>query len=159
MRIIGSLLILFSSLAIAGKLVSDAEKAKMRASALRALLEHIKNMIECYSMPIGQILIRIEPSLLRECGYCEKEAPHDLRCFAKKIEKNDGADAETLGIFEAFAKDFGKGYREDELLRCGLFLEKMRAREQKLCKEYAKKKKVILTVSICSALALIVLLI
>ena len=71
----------------------------------------------------------------------------------------DVTDAEARELILSFAKDFGKSYRQDELSRCSLYLERMRAREQKLIKESAKKKKVIYTVAICSALAVIILII
>ncbi len=154
MQIIGALLILCSSLAIAGKMIADMEIALERTCALRTVLEHVKNMIECYSLPIGQILCRVDPSVLNACGYREKKPPCDL---AELIEKSEISDGETFDIFSAFAKDFGKGYRQDELLRCGAFLDRMRAREQKMYKELAKKKKVILTIAVCSALAVLIL--
>ena len=137
-------------------MLSDLEASFESACALREVLEHLKNMIECYSLPVGQILERIDPSVLKRCGYFEKKAPKDLW---ELVEKSNVSDKETLDIFSAFAKDFGKGYRKDELLRCGTFLDKMRAREQKMCKDLAKKKKVIPTVAVCSALAVIILLV
>ncbi len=156
MQIIGALLILCSALLIAWRIVADIDATLERTCALRGVLEHVKNMIECYALPIGQIFERIDPSMLRSCGYFGEAPPKDLSEF---IEKTDILDKETLDIFSAFAKDFGKGYRQDELLRCGSFLEKIRSREQKMYKESAKKKRVVLTVAICSALTVVILLI
>ena len=156
MKIIGALLILCSSLAVAGRMISDMEMSFEKTCALRALLEYIKSMIDCYSLPIGQILRRADPALLKACGYRGEKAPANL---AELIEKSDIEDAETTEILSAFAKDFGKGYRRDEVLRCGAFLERIRAREQKMYKESAKKKRVILALTVCSALATIILLI
>ena len=156
LKIIGVLLILCSAFFIANKQIVDIESSVRSASALRSVMEQIKNMIECYSLPIGQILKKIEPSTLKACGYEPEEAPCDLLDF---VENSSVADKESFDIFFSFAKDFGKGYRKDELSRCSMFLERMRTREQKLLKEAAKKKKVVLTVSLCAALAIVILLI
>ena len=156
MRIIGALLILCSAFFIANKAVAEVERTLCATSALRVLMEQIKNMIECYSMPIGKILEKIDPLTFKKCGYEGEGAPADLLDLSKGAVVPDG---ESFEIFSSFAKDFGKGYREDELLRCAMFLERMRSREQKLSKEIAKKKRVITTVSLCTALAVVILLI
>ena len=156
MKIIGVLIIIFSAFIIGAELAERVDQTGRSVSALRSVLEHTKNMIECYSLPTGEILRRLDRSVLRDCGYLKADAPMDFYSFAKEMK---AIDAEAGEIFLAFAKDFGKSYRQDELSRCSLYLEKMRAREQKIIKESAKKKKVIFTVVICSALAVIILII
>lgn len=158
--IIGALLILFSAFLVARSLVEDVEAELRAVGALRSILEQIKNMVECYSLPIGQILKGVDGAIFEACGYKSAQGvalpPEGLM---ELIEGSEINDRESRDIFIAFAKDFGKSYRRDESLRCAAFLEKMRSREQKLYKESAKKKKVIYTVAICGALAFIVLLI
>lgn len=156
LKIIGILLILCSAFFVANKQIVEIEESVRSASALRSIMEQIKNMIECYSLPIGQILKKVELSTFKDCGYESEKAPCDLLEF---LEKSSVSDTESFEIFFAFAKDFGKEYRQDELLRCSMFLERIRNREQKLLKESAKKKKVVLTVSLCAALAVVILFI
>ena len=156
LKIIGVLLILCSAIFIASRQIAEIEKTVRVTSALRLIMERVKNMIECYSMPIGQILKKVEMSAFEDCGYKGEGAPCDLLDF---VENSSVNDAESYEIFFAFAKDFGKGYRKDELSRCSMFLERMRSREQKVLKEAAKKKKVVLTVSLCMAAAIVILLI
>ena len=156
MRIIGALLILCSSVFIAYGAVFKIQTTLQATSALRFVMEQVKNLIECYSLPIGQIFKRIDPSVIEACGYKGKALPTDLSELA---ENSVVLDKESREIFLAFAKDFGKGYRKDELSRCSMFLERMRSREQKLSKETEKKKRVIMAISICGALAVVILLI
>ena len=156
MRIIGIIIIIFSATMIATSLNSKIDLSISSVSALRMLFEHTKNMIECYSLPAGEILRRFDASCYLELGYSKKEMPRD---FSELLDSTSIPDAEAYEIFSAFSRDFGRAYREDELLRCSLYLERMRAREQKLIKESAKRKKVIFTVALCSALALIILII
>ena len=154
--IIGSLIIALSALAIAGELVARVEASVRSTSALRSVLEHTKNMIDCYSLPSDEILRRVDRSVLLGCGYEKDDTP---KSFSALLDGSDIKDPESRDIFFAFAKDFGKSFRVDELSRCSLYLERIRAREQKMVKEAQKKKRVIYTVAVCSALAVIILLI
>lgn len=155
LRIIGVALILCGAFCIAERMIADLEATLKATSALRETLEQIKNMVACYSLPIGQILARLDPSIFEALRY-EGGQPSNL---LELIEGSEVLDAESREIFFAFAKDFGREYREEEATRCAVFLERMRSREQKLYKEKAKKKKIILTLSLCMALAVIVMLI
>lgn len=155
LRIIGVALILCGAFCIAERMLADLDATLRATSALRAAIEQIKSMVACYSLPVGQILMRLEPSIFEALCY-EDGIPSNL------LELAEGSvipDTESQEIFFAFAKDFGREYREEEASRCAVFLERIRSREQKLYKERAKKKKVILTVSLCIALAVIIMLI
>lgn len=156
MKIIGVLMIIVSSVMIASNLAEKTDSDVRAAGALRAILEHTKNMIECYSLPASEILCRLDATLFADCGYLNDTRPNDFEAFAKNANISD---AESYELLCSFAKDFGKSYRADELSRCSLYIEKMRAREQKLTKEATKKKKVIFAVAICSSLAVIILVI
>ena len=156
MRIVGALLILCSAAFIAYGAVLEIQRALRTTIALRIVMEQVKNLIECYSLPIGRIFKKIDPLVIEACGYKGEALPTDLSELA---ENSVVPDKESLEIFLAFAKDFGKGYRKDELSRCSMFLERMRSREQKLSKETEKKKRVIVAISICGALAVVILLI
>lgn len=155
MKIIGSLIIIFSSVMIANSMNKKIDRSISSVSALRALFEHTKNMIECYSLPASEILRRLESSCLFALGYLKDELPRD---FFELEKHSQIEDTEAREMLVAFSKDFGKSYRADELLRCSLFVERARAREQKLIKDAIKRKKVNLTVAICSALSIIILI-
>ena len=154
MKIIGVLIIVFSALMIASNLAEKADGAIKAVSALRGILEHTKGMIDCYCLPAGEILSGMDFSLFLACGYSKTAPPLD---FADFLQNSNLPDEEAKELMTAFAEGFGKGYRQDELSRCSLYLEKMRSREQKLIKESVKKKNMIFTVAICAALAVIIL--
>lgn len=152
--VIGSVLIFISAIAIADRLLDGVDASIRGVSAVRVILERTKVLIECYALPADEILKRIDASLFADCGYAG-EAP---KSFAELADGAKISDGETAELFSAFSKDFGKSYRQDELSRCALYLERLRSREQKLLKEAAKRKKIIITLSICSALALVILI-
>lgn len=156
MKIIGVIIIFFSSVMIASILAEKADSTLRSVVALRTILEHTKTMIDCYSLPASEILRRVDISLFFDCGYSKNTPPRDFESF---IQCSKIDDAEAYELFSSFADGFGKSYRQDELSRCSLYLEKMRSREQKIIKESAKKKKVIFTVAISASLAVIILII
>lgn len=156
MRIIGSLIILFSALAIARALTLEIERTLRQVSAFRGVLEQAKRQIDCYAMSASEILRRIDPSILSDCGYSGATPPRD---FFELIESVRIRDAECESTLFSFAKDFGKAYRADEIAFCTLYIERMRSREQKLLKELSKRKRIIYTVAVCSALGAVILLI
>lgn len=156
MKIIGVLMIVFSALRIASKLAEKTDYVIKSVSAVREILEHTKNMIDCYSLPASEILCGVEFSLFLDCGYLKKTPPLD---FIEFLKNSDIPDRESREYMLSFAEGFGRGYRKDELLRCSLYLEKIRTREQKLIKESAKKKNMIFSIAICASLAVIILVI
>lgn len=155
-KLFGAALVIFGTLFAVTHFFERIELALKNTSALRSLLECTKNMIECYAMPAGEILSGLDGSLLKNCGYCFDVSPAS---FFELVENCNIYDGEAKDLMLAFAKDFGKSYRADEVARCSSYLEKMRSREQKLYKESQKRKKLIVTVALCTALAVIILLI
>lgn len=149
-------MIVFSAVMIASNISEKTDATIKSVSALREILEHTKNMIDCYSLPVSEILGGINFSLLIDCGFSKNTPPLD---FEELLINSHIPDSEAKELMSAFAEGFGKGYRQDELLRCSLYLEKMRSREQKLIKEASKKKNMIFTVAICASLAVVILVI
>ncbi len=156
LKLIGAVLIIFGAFFCVAYSFENIERSLKNVSALRTLIEYTKNMIDCYSMPAGEILSGIDTELIKNCGYSLKKLPVS---FGELAENCDIYDKESKELILSFAKDFGKSYRADEVLRCSSYLEKIRSREQKLYKESQKKKKLIITVALSTALAIIILLI
>lgn len=154
LTVIGAALILLSAAVVAKHLLDGVDLTLRGVGAIRVILERTRVMIECYALPADEILKRLDPSLFADCGY-SGDAPKSFLELARGAKITDAESAEA---FLAFAKDFGKSYRQDELSRCSLYLEKLRSREQKLIKESAKRKRLILTLALCAAFALIILL-
>lgn len=154
-RIVGSLAILFSAIAIAKGLASESDVTLRQVSAIRSVLEQTKRQISCYALSAGEILRQLDGDLLIDCGYFKKSPPRDFSELACSIRVRD---SESASVLSAFARDFGKSYRADELALCTLYIERIRAREQKLIKDFAKRKRVIYALAVCFALAVIILL-
>ena len=99
MKIIGVLLILCSAFFLARGYVTEIEDSVRSTCALRQIMENVKNMIECYAMPIGQILKQMDPEVLKLCGYSGDSLPCDL---LELLENSSVTDGESREIFFSF---------------------------------------------------------
>lgn len=156
MAILGSLALLLSGIGIALLLVRDAERCVERTRGLLALVRFTKTSVSMYSMSVSEILKKCSPELLRECGY-QDEAPLPAS-FSELLAGCEIPDKDSRAAFADFAESFGNAYRAEEILRCEECIEKLRKREMSLSSALPSKKKIIFSVSLCSALSLLILL-
>ena len=98
---IGGFLLLFCSVCV-GLSQIGVERARLaRAKGYLALLRHIRRQIECYSLPVGDILARAEPRLLAACGW-QGGAPPDFSALLSATA--EGLGGEARGELSAFAE-------------------------------------------------------
>lgn len=156
MAILGSLALLLSGIGVALLLVREAERCVERTRGLLALVRFVRNCVSMYSMSVSEILKKCSPELLRLCGY-PSDAPLPTG-FAELLAGCEIPDKESRAAFADFAESFGNAYRSEEILRCEECIEKLRKREMSLSSALPSKKKIIFSVSLCSALSLLILL-
>ncbi len=156
MRILGILALLVSAVGVALVLVRDAEHTLLRTRSLVKLLGITRDSVGMYAMSAPEILKKCGNALIEACGYPTKRKMPDS--FLEMSLECDIPDGETRAAFVEFAKDFGKSYRAQEVQRCELCIERLRKRERTLASELPGKKKIIFSVSLCSALVLLILL-
>ena len=68
-KIIGALTVIVSAAVIARELTLRVDSSVCYVSALRSLLEHTKNMVDCYSLPASEILRRTDKDIFADCGF------------------------------------------------------------------------------------------
>ena len=120
------------------------------------LLRYIKAQIDCFALPIGEILAKADESLLFGCGWRREGAPTSLEEMLTGAALGDGV---SQGILLEFCKDFGKSYLDDQIRRCDHYISLLEERRDILGKDIPRKKKLNSTLCISGALALIILLI
>ena len=153
-KILGCALVALSGFAISHTLNRRVSASLRGAESWVRLLTRIKGEIECFSMPIGEILSQTEPSLLRQCGYIGKDAPCGL---SELLENTDFADGETGRIVGRFASEFGRCYKNEQVGRCEYFLGLLEERRKKLASELPSKRRLNLTLSLAASLGAIIL--
>ncbi len=154
-RILGAAILSLCGVLFAAHLNRRAENRLGETEGWIALLRFVKGQVECFSLPMGDILARCDAGLLRDCGYGATLAP---KSFSGMIEASSFCDRDCERIARAFAEDFGRGYREEEARGCDYYLAQLESHKEMLSKKLPAQKKMNATLSICAALALVLLL-
>lgn len=153
-KIIGSLLIALtgSSLAVA---VCRFERKKLNVlDGFIALLFYIKGQIDCYSLPIKDILESVPKDILNACMCTAR--PESIGQIIKgcKIYLED----ESLRFLNSFCAEFGGIYREEQLKRCEYYIQSLCELRRKLADEIPTRRKVGSALWVCSSLGLMIIL-
>ena len=155
LRIVGAAILSLCGVLFAAHLNRRAECRLRQVEGWISLLRFVKAQVECFSLPMSEILRRCDKEVLRSCGY-----PADLspKSFSAMIEAASFCDGESARIARAFSEEFGKGYREEEMRGCDYYLAQLEAHKECLAKKLPAQKKMNATLSVCTALALVLLL-
>lgn len=127
-----------------------------RVEAWIALLRLTKNQIDCFSLPVPEILSRCEPSLLARIGW-EGEAPQGF----VEITESDAVSMlsmEGKRIARGFSEEIGKGYRQEQLRACDYSIGLFSAERDRLLSELPKKRKRDITLCMAAAIGTVILL-
>ena len=149
------MIILLGGLGISLLLVRDEEIKLSRTSALLEFAVLLKNSVENYSMSISEILRFCDKGILERCGYEDDGLPMTLLDFASKI---DVPDSESKRAVDSLVKDFGSSYRQEQVDKCERCISALRKREDSMARALPIRKKVIISVCVCSSLVLLILL-
>lgn len=153
-KIFGSALVIISSAWVARRIGAGEDRKLQRIEACIELLNFIMNCIDCFCMPVGDIFHDVDSDLLFRCGYDRKEKPvstEDMLAFL-----DFSGDDELRHIMERFFRGVGKSYRAEEVARCKMAIEELRALLEKRREERQKKKKTVPVLCICSAFGIVI---
>lgn len=154
-RVLGAAILSLCGVLFARQLNRRAEARLHEVEAWIALLRFVKGQVECFSLPMREILLRCDAAILRGCGYAADVAP---KSFSGMLEASSFCDGECEKIARAFAEEFGRGYREEETRGCEYYLAQLESYKETLTKKLPAQKKMNATLSVCAALALVLLL-
>lgn len=153
MKIIGIIALCFSGAHLAALLIRKEEDKTASARALCGFIAFVKNMIECFSLSISEILLRMPEDIIKGLGVTG--TPESLEEIGERESIEDG---ESKKIFHDFYEEFGKCYRDEQIRRCAYFLDIAQARQRKLERELVQRRKLIITLCSSAVILLIILL-
>jgi hypothetical protein len=119
-------------------------------------LRYVRSQIDCFALPICDILGRADRALLSGCGWEKEEPPSSVEDMLGEASVED---EDALGILLEFCKDFGKSYLDEQIRRCDHYISLLDERRNSLAKDLPRKKKLNSTLCISGAVAMIILLI
>ena len=152
----GAAVIFLCGIEISRRLNAKLSKDHQMIEKYILLLRYIKSQIDCFALPICDILARADKELISACGWTADTPPRSL---SDMLEGTTVADGDSRGILLEFCGDCGKSYLDGQIRRCDHYISLLEDRRDILSKDLPRKKKLNSTLCISGALAVIILLI
>lgn len=118
------------------------------------LIQYIRAKIDCYLMPIGEILTSTDRPLRTLCEL--DGAQSDLAAILRASRAF--LDGETLRLLNGFVSEIGTTYREEQLRRCDYYLLALRMQRERCSAELPTKKRISVSLCLCVSVGTAVLL-
>lgn len=140
---------------IAACCLAAYEKKKLTVlDAWIDLIFHIRGQIDCYLMPLDEILACADSAILKGC-MCRTPHP-DLPALLRT--SSPYLSEESKRLITAFTKEIGGSYREEQLKRCDYYIHALRAIREKLAEDLPSRIKMTVSLCICASIAAAILL-
>ena len=152
----GAVVILACGIETARRLNAKISKEENRIEKYITLLRYIRSQIDCFALPICDILGRADRELLLSCGWSGDTPPRSLEEMLGEASLEDNA---SQSVLLEFCRDFGKSYLDEQVRRCDHYISFLEERREAINKDLPRKKKLNSTLCISGALAVIILLI
>ena len=120
------------------------------------VISYIKNQISCYMLPVDKILRDCDERLLHDCGLYSSVRPKSIEeILDNSVIYFDDEIREKLNLF---AKDFGKGYLNEQIKLCDRYISELKSIYEHFSVERSKDKKLSLAICLSISLSLILIL-
>ncbi len=136
-KLIGALLVLASGTGLA---VGAARYERTRLQvhdALISLLFFIKGRIDCYAMPVEQIMLGMDKGILADCR-CPGQVD-SIEALLPHVKVY--LDPETYRVLQSFGAGLGGGFRDEQIKRCDYYIELLREKRMQLENELPARAK------------------
>lgn len=155
-KVAGSFLWLLSGFFLSVE-INKYNKSKLtQAEAFIALIKNIRLKIECYAMPIPEILASCDDKIISECGG-ENADRSSLKSFYETIRLAvDGAGKKAI---RDFCMTVGSGYKENEVKVCDTYIEELMSYRSLLSDKLPGTEKMCTTIYVCGFGMLLLILI
>ena len=166
-KLIGTLILL-----LAGGYVSLAvgrfERRRLRVlDGYISLLYYIKGQIDCYAMPLPEILLHADPAMLAAClgldfGRPLPPLPEGLGgeppLPAMVRESRLYLEPESERLLMTFTGELGSTYRAEQVARCDYYIQALGEERRKLFDALPARLRTTATLCLCATVAAAVLL-
>ena len=164
-KLMGSLVLL-----LAGGYVSLSitrfEKRRLRVlDGYISLIYYIKGQIDCYAMPLSDILASADPAVLAAClgldGQTNLRPPvltADRPIIAMVEESRLYLEPEVERLLTTLTGELGSTYRTEQVARCDHYLSALTQERRKLGDSLPARLRAVCTLCLCSAVVAALLL-
>ena len=161
-KILGSLVLLF-----AGGYISVAiarfERRRLRVlDGYISLIYYVKGQIDCYAMPLSDILASADPAVIAACLGLDLTTPltqpTDIPLTAMVRESHLYLEPEAERLLTTLTGELGSTYRAEQVARCDHYLTALTEERKKLSDTLPARLRATCTLCLCCALGAAVLL-
>ena len=154
LKLLGALLVLSVGVFSAFVSVQYEKKRLTVVDGWIDLILYIRGQIDCYLLPIGDILSGGDRALFEACMSPSNAADLPAILDASGIY----LDSEARHTLESFVREIGAGYREEQLKRCDFFISSLRNQRERIAAALPMRVRLCATLCICLSLATAILL-
>ncbi len=154
LKFLGALLILAVGVFAAFVSVQYEKKRLSVVDGWIDLILYIRSQIDCYLMPLDDILSGGDRALFEACMSPSNAADLPAILEASGIY----LDGDGKRLIEGFVREIGAGYREEQIKRCDFFISSLRTQRERIAAQLPLRTRLCATLCICIALATAILL-
>ena len=154
LKLLGGGLIVFSG-GFAAYTMAHTERRRLTVlEAWIDLILFIRAQIDCYLMPLDEILAQADENILRACA-CRTPHPNLSSLLSSSRQY---LSEEARRLITSFVKEIGGGYREEQLRRCDYYITALRAERNKLASALPSRIRLSVSLCLCASLGAFILL-
>ena len=125
-----------------------------------ALLRYIKGQINCFAMPVADILATADPDIL---SACQGKKVMDHTAEAKTVSELIQAsrlflEPETERLLQNFSAELGHTFREEQVMRCEDYIQALGEERRKLAEATPTRIRINSILALCTTLGITILL-
>lgn len=124
-----------------------------RLEAIISLINHIRDMIDRYLMPLDRILAECDREMLDACGFSG-----DCYSLEELFESAKYLDAEIYDALRSFAAELGRGWRESQVKLCDRCLSILAREHERLSSDLPRARRAVMTLSMSLSAGITILL-
>ena len=130
---------------------------RKKVSVLQAwidLISYFRDQIDCFLMPIDDILKKADPQILPVTP--KKNTAPTLGSLLR--DSSPYLDAQSVRLLDTMIREMGSCYREEQVKRCDFYIQALLKKQDELACALPGRIKLCLTLSLCAAVGTAVLL-
>jgi hypothetical protein len=164
-KAVGSLLLLLAG-GYLSLVISHFERRRLRVlDGYISLIYYVKGQIDCYALPMDDILERADPTVLAACMGLEiGEAPPNLpaqgtAALSHMVEESRlYLEPESERLLRSLSGEFGATFRTEQVTRCQHYLDALTRERDRLNANLPARLRATCTLCLCCAIGAAVLL-
>ena len=134
----------------------EKQKAEQLDSYIK-LIAYIKNMIQCYMMPIDKIIASCPNDLIWGCGLTDKT---NVKTLDELISESDILlHEDIIDKLYSFSQEFGTSYLNEQIKSCDKYLDELCRIHKSEHEKRIKDRKISFAICISISLSLVIILI